>query len=333
MSDDVLLEVKDLTVRLNTPAGEIEPVSSVSFSLRRGRTLALVGESGSGKTLTCLSLLRAAPANARVISGQVRFEGEDLLGKSLEAMRQMRGERLAAVLQDATTALDPLFTIGAQIGEAFRYGGTAPHRGPLQASVIAAMQGVQIPAPEQRLHSYPHQFSGGMRQRAAMAMAMARKPTLLVADEPTTALDATIRLQMLRMLRDAQQRQGMSILFVTHDLQLVNYFCDDVAIMYAGRIVESGPVEQVFARPRHPYTISLLAAMPLLSRRAMRLAVIEGQPPAFTDMPGGCRFAPRCPHADAQCHAHYPPTQTVHAGWQAACWHQARLAVTEAVAA
>lgn len=314
------LEVRNLSVEISTSSGVIRPVDDVSFSVQAGRTLALVGESGSGKSLSCLSLLRVLPQDARVVSGQVLFEGQDLLTLPEEAMHRLRGSKIGTVLQDPHTSLNPLFTIGEQIREIIDYQ-QAPGRSVSRQRSIDAMRSVHIPAPEQRFSSYPHQFSGGMRQRAAIAMAVACNPSLLIADEPTTALDVTIRMQVLRLLSELQAEHRMAMLFVTHDLHIVRYFCDDVAVMYAGRIVEQGPVEEVFNTPAHPYTASLLHAIPKLSSRRARLTAIDGQPPSFSALPEGCRFAPRCPAAQAQCLTHYPDWQArPTASGGAACW-------------
>lgn len=320
VAESPVLEVKNLSVEISTSAGVIRPVDNVSFSVQAGRTLALVGESGSGKSLSCLSLLRVLPQDARVVSGQVLFEGQDLLALPEEAMHHLRGSKIGTVLQDPHTSLDPLFTVGEQIREIIDYQ-QAPGRAISRQRSIDAMRSVHIPAPEQRFSSYPHQFSGGMRQRAAIAMAVACNPSLLIADEPTTALDVTIRMQVLRLLAELQAEHKMAMLFVTHDLHIVRYFCDDVAVMYAGRIVEQGPVEEVFNRPAHPYTASLLHAIPKLSRRRERLTAIDGQPPSFSALPDGCRFAPRCPAAQEQCLTQYPVWQTrATVAGGAACW-------------
>ena len=328
MSEPVL-EVKNLSVEIATPSGLIRPVDGVSFKVEAGRTLALVGESGSGKSLSCLSLLRVLPQGARVVGGQVMFEGQNLLDLPEVAMHRLRGSRIGTVLQDPHTSLDPLFSVGQQIREIIQYQ-QAPARGVARERSVEAMRRVHIPAPAERYHSYPHQFSGGMRQRAAIAMAVACNPSLLIADEPTTALDVTLRMQVLRLLAELQAEHRMAMLFVTHDLHIVRYFCDDVAVMYAGRIVEQGPVEQVFDAPAHPYTASLLQAIPKLSRRRTRLLAIDGQPPAFSALPSGCRFAPRCPLAEPRCHAQYPEWQPRAAPLKgsasgAACWRSEEL--------
>ncbi|MFF7709016.1 oligopeptide/dipeptide ABC transporter ATP-binding protein [Pseudomonas sp. NPDC007930] len=324
-----VLEVKNLAVEVVTAHGVIRPVDDVSFAVEAGRTLALVGESGSGKSLSCLSLLRVLPQGARVVGGKISFEGQDLLGLPDDAMHRLRGSRIGTVLQDPHTSLDPLFSVGRQISEIIDYQ-LAPGRGVSRQRSVEAMRRVHIPAAEERYGSYPHQFSGGMRQRAAIAMAVACNPGLLIADEPTTALDVTLRMQVLRLLAELQAEHRMAMLLVTHDLHIVRYFSDDIAVMYAGRIVEQGPVEQVFEAPAHPYTASLLQAIPKLSRRRPRLLAIEGQPPAFSALPDGCRFAPRCPLAEPRCHQQYPDWQPRFSeqgsrAQGAACWRSDEL--------
>lgn len=316
-----LLDVRNLTTRLATRAGTVTAVDDVSFSLERGETLGLVGESGSGKSMTCLSIERLLPPNASTTSGQVFFKGQDLLTKPSREMEALRGREIGMILQDPMTSLNPVFTIGNQVGEMFRL-----HRrgavGGIREQVLGVLRRVGIPAPEERYGSYPHQFSGGMRQRVSIAINVANEPDLLIADEPTTALDVTIQLQILQLLKAIQRESGMAIVFVTHDLNLVARFCDKVAVMYAGRIIETGPVKDVFAEPRHPYTRSLLAAIPRISTDALRLRAIPGQPPSMTRLPTGCRFAPRCSEATAQCRAEYPRWSTVSATAQRgfACW-------------
>jgi oligopeptide/dipeptide ABC transporter ATP-binding protein len=314
-----VIEVQNLTVSIRDAGGGISPVDGVSFGVAPGRTLAIVGESGSGKSLTCLALVGGLPRAAKVAEGRVVFEGEDLLSKSEAELNAIRGRKIGIVLQDPMTSLNPLLTVGGQIGEMFVHHERTRGRREVRAKVISAMQAVQIPSAELRADHYPHQFSGGMRQRIAIAMAIACRPSLLIADEPTTALDATIRLQILRLLRDIQRRTGMAIIFVTHDLNLVRHFCDEVAVMYAGRIVEHGPVAEVFGRPSHPYAAALIGAAPRLLGTATTLATIDGQPPRFNELPPGCRFAPRCSRADERCRSTYPETDFV-GGSLAACW-------------
>jgi oligopeptide/dipeptide ABC transporter ATP-binding protein len=300
---------------------QVRIVDGVSFAVRAGRTLGLVGESGSGKSVTCLSLLGLPPRGVSVTGGRILFDGHDLRGRTPAELNALRGREIGMILQDPMTSLNPLLTIGRQITETFRYRDGVKCREEREARAIDLLRQVRIPAPESRLNSYPHQFSGGMRQRVAIAMNLACNPRLLIADEPTTALDITVRLQILDLLREVQAERGTAIVLVTHDLHLVRRYCDDVAVMYAGRIVEQGPVEQVFARPRHPYTKGLLGAVPRLFSVQRRLTVIPGQPPLPGSMADGCRFAPRCPRVQADCLSAYPATRDIDANRTVACWH------------
>ena len=316
----MLLEVKDLSAQLHTRWGVVKAVDGVSFSIDAGETLGLVGESGSGKTMTALSLLRLLPAPAgRIVSGQVLLDGEDLLTKSEREMRRVRGRRISMILQDPQTSLNPVFTIGDQILEALRLHHTDGQRS-LVARAEEALRRVKVAAPEQRMRAYPHQMSGGMKQRVVGAISIASEPKLLIADEPTTALDVTIQLQYLMLLKEVQARMGLAMLFITHDFGIVARMCDRVAVMYAGRIVESGPVRELFKAPRHPYTQALMASVPRMEARVNRLPSIEGQPPALHRLPSGCRFAPRCAYAEQRCRDAYPSTFAVGVRHEAACW-------------
>src|SRR4051794_20398208 len=290
-----ILRVEHLVTQLRTSQGAVRPVDDVSFDLYPGETLGLVGESGSGKSMTCLSILRLLPEGmGETIGGRVLFEDTDLLALSEPAMRHYRGRRLAIILQDPMTSLNPVLTIGDQVGEA-----VSLYRGlrgrPLWSAVVDALRQMRIPAPDARLGTYPHQMSGGMRQRVGGAIAMAGPPAVLIADEPTTALDATVQAQFLALLKDIQRQTGLAILFVTHDFGIVANMCDRVAVMYAGRIVETPSVRDLFERPAHPYTQALLRSVPGLEDDVERLSSIEGQPPAMHALPPGCSFAPRCP--------------------------------------
>jgi oligopeptide/dipeptide ABC transporter ATP-binding protein len=312
-----IFSVQDLVVR--TPAARL--VDGVSFAVRAGRTLGLVGESGSGKSVTCLSVLGLPPRGVQVSEGRILFDGEDLRTQTPAQLNALRGREIGMILQDPMTSLNPLLTIGRQITEMFRYRDGIASRAERRARAIDLLRRVRIPAPESRLDSYPHQFSGGMRQRVAIAINLACNPRLLIADEPTTALDITVRLQILDLLREVQSERGTAIVLVTHDLHLVRRYCDDVAVMYAGRIVEQGPVEAVFARPRHPYTKGLLGAVPRLRDLQHRLTVIPGQPPLPGSIAQGCRFAPRCPRAQADCASTYPAMRALDSQRSVACWH------------
>jgi oligopeptide/dipeptide ABC transporter ATP-binding protein len=315
-----LLEVRNLHTHLTTRWGVVRAVDGVSFSVSEGETLGLVGESGSGKTMTALSLLRILPEPAaRIVEGQILLDGDDLVPKSEREMRQVRGRRISMILQDPQTSLNPVFTAGAQVVEALRTLRAGDRRS-LWRRAEEALRQVRVAAPAQRLRDYPHQMSGGMKQRVVGAIALAGEPNLLIADEPTTALDATIQLQYLTLLRDIQRRTRLGMLFITHDFGIVARMCDRVAVMYAGRIVESGPVRVIFREPRHPYTAALMASVPRLDDTVKRLPSIDGQPPALHRLPAGCRFAPRCAYADDRCRREYPPTFALGPAHEAACW-------------
>ncbi len=318
---DIVLEIRDLHTHFFLRRGVVKAVDGVSLSLHRGEVLGLVGESGCGKSLTALSIMRLLPkGGARTIQGQVLLNGQDLLTKTPGEMRDIRGRVISMILQDPQTSLNPVFTIGEQLREAIvhRSGG---RRDDVMREAEDSLRRVDIAAPEQRLTQYPHQMSGGMKQRVVGAIAMSGHPDVLIADEPTTALDVTIQLQYLRLLKRLQRETGMAILFITHDFGVVARMCDRVAVMYAGRIVECGDVRQVFDNPSHPYTQALIASVPTMTGPLVdRLHTIEGQPPSLIDLPPGCRFAPRCPLADRRCAEVYPDGVTVDTGHTANCW-------------
>jgi oligopeptide/dipeptide ABC transporter ATP-binding protein len=321
---DVILEVKDLHTYIFTRWGVVKAVDGVSFSVREGETLGIVGESGSGKTITSLSLLRLIPRPAaRIVKGEVWLDGENLQEKSDKEMRQVRGRKIAMILQDPQTSLNPVFTIGNQLIEAIRIHFREATRALLQRAE-QALRMVKVAAPAERLGNYPHQMSGGMKQRVVGAIGISCVPKVLIADEPTTALDVTIQLQYLKLLKEIQAETKMAMIFITHDFGIVARICDQIAVMYAGRIVERGPVRSVFNHPSHPYTQALLASVPKMEERVEWLASIEGQPPALHDLPDGCRFAPRCAYADERCHRAYPPTFAVGTGHTADCWRLER---------
>jgi len=320
MNQECLLSVENLKTYFFTKSGVVKAVDGVTFSVSPGEALGIAGESGSGKSITCLSLVRLVPQPAgRIVGGKVLFQGEDLLIKKEEEMRELRGKTIAMILQDPLTSLNPVFTIGNQVGEVFKLNGDKKWK-TIRAKAIDILNRVKIPSAEQRLNDYPFQFSGGMRQRVLAAVGIARKPKLLIADEPTTSLDVTIQDQFLRLLKELQQRTEMSLILVTHDLGVVAETCDRVAIMYAGRIVEIGSVERVYHAPAHPYTNALMKALPKLRGRTKRLYQIEGEPPNLYDLPSGCRFHPRCPMAKDICREKYPPEVLVSGGGAAACW-------------
>jgi oligopeptide/dipeptide ABC transporter ATP-binding protein len=319
--EDVILDVRDLHTYFFPRRGVVKAVDGVSFSLRRGESLGIVGESGCGKTMTALSLVRLVPSPAaRIVSGEILLEGEDLLRKSNREMRRIRGQKVAMVLQDPQTSLNPLMTVGHQLIEALARSQRGSRR-TLWQRAREALRQVQVADPERRVHDYPHQMSGGMKQRAVGAIAISCTPQVLIADEPTTALDATIQLQYLKLLQAIRAQLHMAIIFITHDFGVVAGMCDRVAVMYAGRIVETGPVQQVFRHPAHPYTQALLESVPRMAQRPERLYAIAGQPPTSYDvLPPGCRFAPRCPYAETRCHRDYPPAFARTPEHTAHCW-------------
>jgi peptide/nickel transport system ATP-binding protein len=304
---DSLLEVRDLRTYIYTRRGIVKAVDGASFSVRAGETLGIVGESGSGKSMTCLSILRLVPEpGGQIVGGEIRFDGEDLLAKGPEEMRRLRGSRIAMILQDPMASLNPAMTVGEQIAETLSL-----HRGlrgrALDERVLELLRQVRISDPERRVHAYPHQMSGGIRQRVAGAIAISCQPSLLIADEPTTSLDVTIQAQYLRLLKEIQRETNLALVFVTHDLGIVAKLCDRVAVMYAGRIVETGRTRDIFNGPRHPYAIGLLNCLPTLRRGRAPLTAIEGQPPDLASVPPGCSFAPRCPMAEPRCRETRPP--------------------------
>jgi oligopeptide/dipeptide ABC transporter ATP-binding protein len=321
MSDNVVLEVRDLRTWFYLRRGVVKAVDGVSFTLRRGEVVGLVGESGCGKSLTALSIMRLLPrGGARTVGGQVLLHGTDLLTLSPAEMRAVRGRRISMVLQDPQTSLNPVFTVGEQLREAIVHR-VGRHGGDVMGEAAEALRRVEIAAPEQRLRQYPHQMSGGMKQRVVGAIAMSGHPEVLIADEPTTALDVTIQLQYLRLLQRLRDETGMAILFITHDFGVVARICDRVAVMYAGRIVEQGDVAQVFESPAHPYTKALIASVPSMTDSLVeRLHTIKGQPPSLLNPSDGCRFAPRCGLADRRCGEVSPPTVTVDDRHTADCW-------------
>jgi oligopeptide/dipeptide ABC transporter ATP-binding protein len=315
-----LLEVEELRTHFFTRRGVIKAVDGVSFTLHAGETLALVGESGSGKSVTCLSLVRLVPEPAgRIVGGRVMFGGEDLLRKTAAEMRWVRGKQIAMVLQDPMTSLNPALTVGTQVAEVVRL--HQGLRGPsLRERILEALRRLRIPAPEARLGHYPHQLSGGMRQRVSSAIAMSCAPRLLIADEPTTSLDVTIQAQYLELLKEVQTQSGVAIILVTHDFGIVAANADRVAVMYAGRIVEMGSTAQVFDTPSHPYTQALLRCLPSAELKHQQLVEIGGQPPDLAQLAPGCPFAPRCVKRQPMCLKAYPPAVTVHTDHIAQCY-------------
>jgi len=317
--NDALLQVRDLRTTFATDDGTVLAVDGVDLTLRRGRTLCVVGESGCGKSVMALSIMGLIKQPPGKVCGSIVYDGLDLLSLPAKAMRDLRGNRLAMIFQEPMTSLNPVFTIGDQIEEALLRHGKADKTNARQKT-IALFKRVNISAPERRVDEYPHKLSGGMRQRAMIAMALACGPDLLIADEPTTALDVTIQAQILDLLRELRASGGMSLLLITHDLGVVAELADDVVVMYAGQIVERGSVEDIFNRPQHPYTVGLLGSIPRLDKRQPRLAAIEGTVPNMMHPPDGCRFAARCPFVIDKCRAEAPPLIDVGADHHSRCW-------------
>jgi len=318
-----LLQVTDLKTFFYTHDGTLPAVDGVSFHINAGETLGLVGESGSGKSITALSLLRLIPDPGKIVSGEIRYAGENLLEKNDLEMRKIRGNKISMIFQEPMTSLNPVFTIGYQIREVLKL-----HQGLTKKAAwekaIELLHSVGFAMPEQRVDNYPHQLSGGMRQRAMIAIALSCRPGLLIADEPTTALDMTIQAQILDILKELREKTQMSILLITHDLGVVSEIADRVIVMYAGKIVEMASVEKLFQDPKHPYAKGLLQSMPRIYDKRDRLHVINGVIPRPTDYPEGCRFHPRCDRAQAICAKKEPPLENIGPDRQVRCWLHAR---------
>jgi oligopeptide/dipeptide ABC transporter ATP-binding protein len=317
---DPLLEVRDLRTYIYTRRGIVKAVDGASFSVHAGETLGIVGESGSGKSMSCLSILRLVPEpGGRIVGGEIVFDGQNLLTKSPEEMRQLRGSRIAMILQDPMASLNPAMTVGEQIAETL-----ALHRGlrghALHERVLELLRQVRISDPERRVHAYPHQMSGGIRQRVAGAIAISCQPSLLIADEPTTSLDVTIQAQILRLLRELVKKRGVSVLFTTHDLGTAHEICDRVVVMYAGQEMEAASAEAFFGRPAHPYTRRLLASVPTGTGE---LRDIPGEVPSLVAPPSGCRFHPRCDDATPECRAGRPAPRALARDHDVRCHHPA----------
>jgi oligopeptide/dipeptide ABC transporter ATP-binding protein len=295
-----LLSVENLETRFPTRAGVVPAVNGVSFAIERGETLALVGESGSGKSVTALSILGLIAPPGHIAAGRILYDGKNLREISKEELRAIRGSEIAMIFQDPMTSLNPVFTIGEQIAEAIRLHTDLP-RAQAWKKAVESLESVAIPDPGRRAKQYPHEMSGGMRQRVMIAMALSCEPKLLIADEPTTALDVTIQAQILELINRLRVERNLGVLLITHDLGVVAETCDRAAVMYAGKIVENAPVTRLFAEPQHPYTRGLLASVPRVGGHADRLSTIEGMVPKLTNLPPGCAFAPRCPEAEAKC--------------------------------
>jgi oligopeptide/dipeptide ABC transporter ATP-binding protein len=321
MSGRALLEVQNLSTHYVSAKGTrvVRAVEDVSLRVEAGETLGIVGESGSGKSTLALTILRLLPPAAKIPNGRMLFEGEDLLQKSDAEMRRVRGKRIAMILQDPMASLNPLFTIGDQVAEPLRV-----HEGATRATAwrraCELLKAVRIPSPQARLSQHPHEMSGGMRQRIVGAIGISCEPRLLIADEPTTSLDLTIQAQYLNLLRELQRAHGLALIFITHNLGIVAKMCDQLAVMYAGRVVEQGSVRQIFKAPAHPYTRALLSSIPRMTDGRQRLTAIDGQPPDLSQLPPGCAFAPRCPSALDQCREAEPPEVVGGDNGRVRCW-------------
>ena len=328
MVDTVLLEVKNLVTAFQTETGVIHAVENVSFEVKKGQTLGIVGESGCGKSVTSLSIMRLLPKpSGYVVSGEIFLGDQDLLKLPASEMRHIRGNRIAMIFQEPMTALNPVHRIGKQIREAF-----ALHQPELKDSSVLSesvelLKKVGIPAPEQRMREYPHQLSGGMRQRVMIAIALACKPDILIADEPTTALDVTIQAQILDLMRTLQEESGMAIIFITHDLGVIAEMCDEVVVMYAGKVAEQASVSELFKSPQHPYTQGLLSSIPSLNvPPKQKLVTIEGVVPELTALPPGCRFQNRCVYQTTRCQAIPPPLEPANSTHFVSCYHWKEIA-------
>jgi len=325
--NDPILSIEHLTTAFETEEGTVRAVEDVCFTLDQGRTLGLVGESGCGKSVTALSIMRLLPRPAgRIESGRIVFKGVDIGSLPAREMHAVRGNRIAMIFQEPMTALNPVHTIGRQVGEVFRMHFSEMTNGEIIRTSLDMLKKVGIPEPEKRLAEYPHQISGGMRQRVMIAMALACQPDILIADEPTTALDVTIQAQILELVRELQEQTGMSVLFITHDLGVIAELCDEVVVMYAGKVAETAPIEELFYNPRHPYTRGLLASIPTLNTpRKQTLRVIKGMVPSLDNLPSGCRFENRCPYARAICSTTHPPLEEVSPNHFASCYFASEL--------
>ncbi|HZU89466.1 MAG TPA: ABC transporter ATP-binding protein [Stellaceae bacterium] len=321
MTTAPLLEIRHLSTHYVSAQGSrvVRAVDDVSLSIRAGETLGIVGESGSGKSTLALTILRVLPPAAHIVGGEMWFEGEDLVRKSDAEMRHIRGKRIAMILQDPMASLNPLFTIGDQIAETVRVH-EGVRRAPARRRARDLLRAVRIPSAETRVGQYPHEMSGGMRQRIVGAIGISCEPRLLIADEPTTSLDLTIQAQYLNLLRELQQAHGLALIFITHNLGIVAKMCDRLAVMYAGRVVEAGPVARIFNAPAHPYTEALLNSIPRISDDRQRLTAIDGQPPDLSALPRGCAFAPRCARTLPHCCEEAPPEFALGDGRCARCW-------------
>ena len=315
-----LLSVRNLKTSFFTHVGEVKAVRGISFDVNQGEVLGIVGESGSGKSVTSLSIMGLLQHPGRVVDGEIFFQDQDILSYGKRRMRRVRGKEIAMIFQDPMTSLNPVYTVGNQIMEMLQEHEDIG-KGEAKRRAIEMLRIVGIPSPEKRIHNYPHEFSGGMRQRAMIAIALACSPKLLIADEPTTALDVTIQAQILELMKDLQKKTHMGIIFITHNLGVVAEICDKVCVMYAGKMVEQGPVDDIFYNPSHPYTVGLLRSMPRVDAESHeRLIPIEGTPVDMLNPPEGCPFAPRCEHAMKICLKKMPPYVEIGKDHRSACW-------------
>ncbi|GIO04559.1 peptide ABC transporter ATP-binding protein [Brevibacillus reuszeri] len=321
-----LLKVKNLKTRFSTELGEVTAVDGVSFHVNAGETVGLVGESGCGKSVTSLSILRLFRKHSGTkLAGEIFFEQKELLTSSMEEMQEIRGNQISMIFQDPMSSLNPVYTVGNQISESLMLHQKLSKKEAYEKT-IEMLSLVGIPSPEKRVNDYPHQLSGGMRQRVMIAMGLCCHPKLLIADEPTTALDVTIQAQILDLMKGLQEQLQMGIMLITHDLGVVAEVCDRVLVMYLGQIVEEATVETLFENPKHPYTIGLMKSIPTIDgKRGEKLHVIEGMVPSLHQIPAGCRFAPRCPFADEKCRSHPPDLIEVGHSHKARCWHHERI--------
>ena len=320
MQEETVLSVENLVTSFKITGREINAVDNCSFSVKKGKTLGIVGESGCGKSVTSLSLMRLIPdPPGKIVSGKVIFENKNLLNLSEKEMRSVRGNKISMIFQEPMTSLNPVYTIGNQIAEVFILHKGATKKQARELSIDMLKQ-VRIPSPEKRIDEYPHQLSGGMRQRVMIAIAIACKPSLLIADEPTTALDVTIQAQILALMNNLQKENGMSTILITHDFGVVAETCDDVAVMYAGKIVEKASTKDIFSNPKHPYTIGLLNSIPKLGEKRQRLNTIPGIVPALSKLPQGCRFQDRCSLVSSECKLKEPELRSIKEDKQVACF-------------
>jgi oligopeptide transport system ATP-binding protein len=318
--NNMVIQVEDLHTSFFTRMGEVKAVDGISFHIREGETFGLVGESGCGKSVTGLSILRLLPEPAgQIVGGKIILEGKNLMELSKKAMRAYRGKIVSMILQDPMSSLNPVYQVGDQIAESVRLHQNLPDN-MVEPEVISALRLLRIPAPEVRIKEYPFQLSGGMRQRVVGAIAMSCKPRLLIADEPTTALDSTIQAQYIALFEDIQAKTNVAIMFITHDFGVVSRICDRVAVMYAGKIVETASTRDIFKAPKHPYTSALIQSVPRLDKKDERLFSIEGQPPSLMNLPPGCRFCPRCTVALDVCKEQEPPEVKIDENHSVSCW-------------